>query len=388
MRSPRVIFTRQAFLISLLPGMAEKQPVATPDPVAGPETIKAIDMIISEAIKDQRIPGAVIWLEQKARFYHQSYGNRNMIPAPKPMEKATIFDAASLTKVVATTTCIMILMERGKLKLDDPVGKHIREFSVPAKNGITIHHLLTHTSGLPPILPRKPAWSGYATGIRLATGLETRAKPGEKYRYSDVNFILLGEIVRRLSGKSLKQFAREEVFEPLGMRHTGFVLHPSAYPRAAPTTREKGVLLQGIVHDPGARAMGGIAGHAGMFTTAPDLARFCRMVTGGGALGKVRILSAAAVKKMGSIQTLPARHKVKRGLGWDIETPFSSSKTPPPNHSFGHTGWTGGSIWIHPASGSFLILLSNRNHPFERRSIRSLREELGTTAGKALGLND
>jgi CubicO group peptidase (beta-lactamase class C family) len=368
--------------------MAEKTPVATPDPVAGPGTIKAIDMIIGEAVGSKKIPGAVIWLEQKGRFYHQSYGNRNIVPAPKPMEKATIFDAASLTKVVATTPCIMILMEQGRLKLNDPVGKYIAEFSGPEKNGITIHHLLTHTSGLPPILPRKPAWSGYATGIKLATTLQTRAKPGEKYRYSDVNFILLGEIVGRLSGKSLKQFAREEVFEPLGMQNTGFVLHPSAYLRAAPTTQENGVLLQGVVHDPSARAMGGIAGHAGMFTTAPDLARFCRMITDGGALGKVRILSAATVKKMASIQTLPARHKVKRGLGWDIETPFSSSKTPPPNHSFGHTGWTGGSIWIHPASGSFLILLSNRNHPFERRSIRSLREELGTTAGKALGLND
>jgi len=386
MLTPRIIFTCSAFWVSLLPDIAGKQPVATPAPVAEPETIKAMDMIISEAIRNERIPGAVIWLEQKARFYHQSYGNRNIVPAPKPMEKDTIFDAASLTKVVATTTCIMILMERGKLKLNDPVGKHIREFSVPTKTGITIHHLLTHTSGLPPILPREPAWSGYATGIKLATTLEARAKPGEKYRYSDVNFILLGEIVRRLSGKSLKQFAKEEVFEPLGMQNTGFVLHPSAYLRAAPTTRENGVLLQGVVHDPSARAMGGIAGHAGMFTTAPDLARFCRMVTGGGALGKVRILSAVTVKKMASIQTLPARHKVKRGLGWDIETPFSSSKTPPPNHSFGHTGWTGGSIWIHPASGSFLILLSNRNHPFERRSIRSLREQLGAAVGKSLGL--
>ena len=388
MLTPRIIFTCSAFWVSLLPGMAEKQPLAKPDPVAGPETIQSIDMIINEAIKNERIPGAVIWLEQKTRFYTQSYGNRNIVPAPKPMEKATIFDAASLTKVVTTTTCIMILMERGKLKLADPVGKHIREFSVPTKNGITIHHLLTHTSGLPPILPREPAWSGYTTGIRLATALETRAKPGEKYRYSDVNFILLGEIVRRLSGKSLKQFAKEEVFEPLGMRNTGFVLHPSAYTRAAPTTRENGVLLQGVVHDPSARAMGGIAGHAGMFTTAPDLARFCRMLTGNGSLGTVRILSAATVKKMTSLHTLPARHKVKRGFGWDIETPFSSPKTPPPNHSFGHTGWTGGSIWIHSASESFLILLSNRNHPFERRSIRTLRETVGTTAGKALGIRD
>ena len=238
------VFTCSVFFVSLLPGMAEKTPVTTPDPVAGPGTVKAIDMIIGEAIGSKKIPGAVVWLEQKGRFYHQSYGNRNIVPAPKPMEKATIFDAASLTKVVATTPCIMILMEQGRLKLNDPVGKHIAEFSGPQKNGITIHHLLTHTSGLPPILPRKPAWSGYATGIKLATTLQTRAKPGEKYRYSDVNFILLGEIVRRLSGKSLKQFASQAVFKPLGMNNTGFVLSQAAYARAAPTTREKGGLLR------------------------------------------------------------------------------------------------------------------------------------------------
>ena len=280
-------------------------------------------------------------------------------------------------------------MEQGRLKLNDPVKKHIAEFSGPDKSGVTIRHLLTHTSGLPPILPRKPAWSGYTTGIKLATGIKMRAKPGEKYRYSDVNFILLGEIVSRVSGKSLKQFAREAVFAPLGMNNTGFVLNKSAYQRAAPTTREKDGLVQGVVHDPSARAMGGIAGHAGMFTTAPDLARYCRMITGGGTLGKIKLLSKGTVKLMTSTQTSPSRHGVSRGLGWDIDSPFSSpqSKVPAPNHSFGHTGWTGGSIWIHPTSKSFLILLSNRNHPHERRSIRPLREALGEIAGQALGLH-
>ena len=379
-----------AFFVSIPASIAENTHASTPGPVAGPETIKSIDLLINDAVKTSKIPGAVIWLEQKGRFYHRAYGNRNIVPAPKPMEKTTIFDAASLTKVVATTPCIMVLMERGRLKLNDPVSKHIPEFSGPEKSGVTIRHLLTHTSGLPPILPRKPAWSGYATGIKLATTTSMRAKPGEKYRYSDVNFILLGEMVRRISGKSLKQFAREAVFEPLGMHNTGFVLKKSGYPRAAPTTREKKGLVQGVVHDPSARSMGGIAGHAGMFTTVPDLARYCRMITGGGSLGKVRLLSRETVKLMTSTQTSPARHKVKRGLGWDIDSPFSNpeSKAPPPNHSFGHTGWSGGSIWIHPVSKSFLVLLSNRNHPYERRSIRPLREALGKIAGKALGLHD
>jgi CubicO group peptidase (beta-lactamase class C family) len=379
-----------ALFSAITASVADTTSATTPGPVIGVKVRAAIDSLLNNAVKGSKIPGAVIWLEQKGRFYHRAYGKRNILPAPRPMEKTTIFDAASLTKVVATTPCIMVLMERGKLKLDDPVVKHIPEFAGTDKGGVTIRHLLTHTSGLPPVLPRKPPWSGYSTGIKLATAIRMRAKPGEKYRYSDVNFILLGEIVRRISGKSLKQFAREAVFAPLGMHNTGFVLNKSAFQRAAPTTREKDGLVQGVVHDPSARAMGGIAGHAGLFTTASDLARYCRMITGGGTLGKVRILSKATVALMTSTQTSPARHKVNRGLGWDIDSPFSSpeSKTPPPNHSFGHTGWTGGSIWIHPASKSFLVLLSNRNHPYERRSIRPLREELGKIAGKALGLHD
>ena len=379
-----------ALFSAITASVADTTSATTPVPVVAPEVRAAIDSLVNNAVKTSKIPGAVIWLEQKGRFYHRAYGKRNIVPAPKLMENTTIFDAASLTKVVATTPCIMVLMERGKLKLSDPVVKHITEFSGTDKSDVTIRHLLTHTSGLPPILPRKPAWSGYATGIKLATTINMRAKPGEKYRYSDVNFILLGEIVRRVSGKSLKQFAREAVFKPLGMHNTGFVLKKSAYPHAAPTTREKDGLVQGVVHDPSARSMGGIAGHAGLFTTAPDLARYCRMITGGGTLGKVRLLSRETVKLMTSTQTSPARHKAKRGLGWDIDSPFSSpeSKAPPPNHSFGHTGWTGGSLWIHPASRSFLVLLSNRNHPYERRSIRPLREALGEVAGKALGLHD
>ncbi|MCP4848783.1 MAG: beta-lactamase family protein [Verrucomicrobiaceae bacterium] len=376
--------------VSLTSAVADNTPATTSQPVTGPKAIKAIDMLIDEAVKSSKIPGAVIWLEQKGRFYHRAYGQRNIVPAPKPMEKTTIFDAASLTKVVATTPSVMVLMERGKLNLNDPVKKHIPEFSGTGKSEVTIRHLLTHTSGLPPILPRKPPWSGYTTGIKLATATNMRAKPGEKYRYSDVNFILLGEIVRRISGKSLKQFAREAIFAPLGMHNTGFVLNKSAYQRVAPTTREKNGLVQGIVHDPSARSMGGIAGHAGLFTTAPDLARYCRMITGGGTLGKIRILSKDTVILMTSTQTSPSRHKANRGLGWDIDSPFSSpqSKVPAPNHSFGHTGWTGGSIWIHPTSRSFLILLSNRNHPYERRSIRPLREALGKISGKALGLHN
>ncbi|MFP6872783.1 MAG: serine hydrolase domain-containing protein [Verrucomicrobiales bacterium] len=371
-------------------GTADTASVSLPVPVIGAKVSEAIDSLVNNAVKTSKIPGAVIWLEQKGRFYHRAYGKRNIVPAPKLMEKTTIFDAASLTKVVATTPCIMVLMERGKLKLSDPVVKHIPEFTGTNKSGVTIRHLLTHTSGLPPILPRKPPWSGYATGIKLATAIRMSAKPEEKYRYSDVNFILLGEIVRRSSGQSLKQFAREAVFKPLGMHNTGFVLKKSAYPHAAPTTREKDGLVQGVVHDPSARSMGGIAGHAGLFTTAPDLARYCRMITGGGTLGNVRILSSATVRLMTSTQTSQSRHKVKRGLGWDIDSPFSNPqpKGPAPGHSFGHTGWTGGSIWIHPASKSFLIFLSNRNHPYERRSIRPLREGLGKIAGKALGLHD
>ncbi|MEE2967306.1 MAG: serine hydrolase domain-containing protein [Verrucomicrobiota bacterium] len=350
--------------------------------------LQSIDSAINEAVNKSKIPGGVIWLEKENKKYHKAYGHQSLLPVKRAMKNASIFDAASLTKVMATAPSIMILIEQGRIALDDPVRKHLPEFNGGNKNKVTIKQLLTHTSGLRPVLPKKPAWKGYDEAIKLGISQKLVELPGKKFRYSDINFILLGEIVRRVSGKRLDRFSKEKIFQPLQMVDTNFKPSRDLLPRIAPTTREGNVLIHGVVHDPAARAMGGVAGHAGLFTTAPDVALFCRMIISEGKIGNVRILNKESVALMCRNQTPKLSQKVKRGIGWDIDSIYSSPRGEgfPIGESFGHTGWTGGSVWIHPKSKSFLIFLSNRNHPYERRSIKPLRRELGTLSGKALGL--
>ena len=350
--------------------------------------LNEIDLELNKAIKESKIPGAVLWIEKDNNLYHQRYGKKCLTPEPKSMEKDTIFDAASLTKVMATAPSIMILVEEGKLSINDPVTKHLPKFKGVQKNKITIKQLLTHTSGLPPVLPLKPEWKGYEQAIKLCYSAEIRNTPGRHFRYSDVNYIILGEIVKRTSGLSLKSFSQKNLFAPLGMKDTGFSPKKIKIHRIAPTTKEKGKLIHGVVHDPTARAMGGVAGHAGLFTTANDLAKFCRMIVNDGLGEDKRILKKQTIEEMTKSQTSMFLHKVRRGIGWDIDSKYSSprGKGFPKLESFGHTGWTGGSVWIHPKSKSFVILLTNRNHPFERRSIKYLREEIGTLTAKAFKL--
>ena len=350
--------------------------------------LQSIDSAINEAVNKSKIPGGVIWLEKENKKYHKAYGHQSLLPVKRSMKNASIFDAASLTKVMATAPSIMILIEQGRIALDDPVRKHLPEFNGGNKNKVTIKQLLTHTSGLRPVLPKKPAWKGYDEAIKLGISQKLVELPGKKFRYSDINFILLGEIVRRVSGKRLDRFSKEKIFQPLQMVDTNFKPARDLLPRITPTTREGNVLIHGVVHDPAARAMGGVAGHAGLFTTAPDVALFCRMIISEGKVGNVRILKKESVALMSRNQTPKLSQKVKRGIGWDIDSIYSSPRGEgfPIGESFGHTGWTGGSVWIQPKSKSFLIFPSNRNHPYERRSIKPLRRELGTLSGKALGL--
>lgn len=347
-----------------------------------------IDSLLQGAVDSAKIPGGVLWLEQAGQHYHKAYGSRSVVPSRTAMDGDTIFDAASLTKVMATAPSITLLIERRKIRLRDRVQKFLPSFKGERREDITIEHLLTHTSGLPPVLPRKPAWTGRAHGMRLALTSVPTTRPGKTFRYSDINFILLGEIVQAVSGQSLDRFARTNLFIPMGMKDTSFNPPAAKRWRIAPTTREAGTIIRGTVHDPAARAMGGATGHAGLFTSAPDLARYARMLVNGGTLNGKRIMSADAVRYMTRNHSAPLRHRVQRGLGWDIDSSFSSPRGEgfPRGQSYGHTGWTGGSIWIHPESKSFVIFLCNRNHPHERRTIKPLREQLGTLAGAALGL--
>ena len=188
-----------------------------------PVKLTAIDTAINEAISDKKTPGAVFWLERQEARYRQAYGRRALVPAPEPNDAETIYDAASLTKVLATTPSIMLLIERGRVQLDAPVATYIPEFSGQGKESITVRHLLTHTSGLRPGLGSQPAWSGYDRAIELACAEKPQQAPGTGFRYSDINFIVLGEVVRRASGSPLPAFAAREIYGPLKMRDTGFM---------------------------------------------------------------------------------------------------------------------------------------------------------------------
>ena len=341
----------------------------------------AVDAALNEAVTQGKIPGAVLLVGHNGEIvYQKAYGSRALFPAREPMTLDTIFDCASLTKVVATTSSLMRLFEDGKIRLADKVTDYLPEF----QNGtseITVRDLMIHFSGLRPDVDLVPEWSGYQTGIDKALHDKPAGPPEAKFVYSDINFLLLGEMVRRLGGEALPDFARDHVFAPLGMSETRFQPPAGLRPRIAPTERlADGEILRGIVHDPTSRFMGGIAGHAGLFSTAQDLAKFCQMMLnlGTGANGK-QIFSPATVVKFTSSQT-PLGQNVLRGLGWDIDSPLSGNRGElfPVGTSYGHTGFTGTSLWLDPASQTYVILLANSVHPVRTKPITSLRARIAT----------
>jgi uncharacterized protein YbbC (DUF1343 family)/CubicO group peptidase (beta-lactamase class C family) len=350
---------------------------------------------VSEAIAGRKLPGAVVLIGQRDRtLYHKAFGQRSLVPSPEPMTVDTVFDLASLTKVVATTTSVMMLVEEGKIALNDRVSSFIPGFERYGKDDITIRHLMTHLSGLRPDVDLADMWTGADTAIDLAIEEVPVAPPGARFVYSDINFFLLGDIVRRVSGHPLDRFAHDRIFAPLGMNSTAFTPQPSWQQRIAPTEScaafawpcqgADAKLLRGTVHDPTARRMGGVAGHAGLFSTAEDLATFCRMLLGGGSYRGARILSPASVARMTSRAT-PADERNVRGLGWDIDSSFSSNRGElMPIGSFGHTGFTGTSLWIDPSSGLFVVFLSNRVHPDGKGDVTPLRGRVATIAASAL----
>jgi uncharacterized protein YbbC (DUF1343 family)/CubicO group peptidase (beta-lactamase class C family) len=337
------------------------------------------DAVIERAIADRRIPGGVFHFEQNGAVYEKAYGNRAIEPRVEAMTADTIFDMASLTKVMATTPAIWLLIQRGRIELDAPVRRYLPEFSGGWRDEVTIRHLLTHTSGLRPDLDLTPTWSGYETGIKLALAEAPRNRPGFVFRYSDINFELLGEIVRRVSGKPLDQFVQRAIYTKLKMRDTRFLPHST---RIAPTEYdEHHVMLHGVVHDPTARNMGGVAGHAGLFSTAHDVALYARMLLRGGA----PIFKREIVNMLTAVQS-PPNVAMKRTGGFDYDTGFSRPRGDfYPIGSFGHTGFTGTMLWIDPQSNSFYVFLSNRVHPDGKGNVLKLQRDLGTIAGRAAG---
>jgi uncharacterized protein YbbC (DUF1343 family)/CubicO group peptidase (beta-lactamase class C family) len=365
---------------------------AEPAPAFAP-----IASLVNEAIGRHELPGVVVLVGRGDRvLYHAALGRRAVLPAIEPMTEDTIFDVASLTKVVATTTSVMQLVEQGRVRLNDTVARFIPEFARHGKDRITIRHLLTHTSGLRPDLDLEVEFTGADEAIRRAADETPTAAPGERFVYSDINFFLLGDIVRLASGERLDRYAKAHIFDPLAMTETTFLPPESWRSRIAPTERcrpmtwpcaagEAAVpFLRGIVHDPTARRMGGVAGHAGLFSTASDLARFCRMLLDAGHLGAARILSPLTVERMTQPAT-PTGMREVRGLGWDIETTYSANRGDLfSTGSFGHTGFTGTSLWMDPTTNSYVIFLSNRVHPDGKGDVTALRGKVATVAAAAI----
>jgi len=359
---------------------AQSPPVET---VFFPAKLAEMDAAISLAISEGRCPGGVLWVERGGAAYRKAYGQRAVEPVSEAMTEDTIFDAASLTKVIATTSAVMKLFEREQIDLSALASRYLPEFRGAGKEAITVRQLLTHTSGLRAGLPLSSTWSGAEAAFSLACAEPLPDRPGSTFRYSDVNFILLGELVHRVSGRTLDEFASTEIFAPLGMKDTGYRPPEAWKERVAPTERTKDGILRGVVHDPTARRMGGVAGHAGLFTSARDVARFARMILQRGELDGVRIFDAKTVETMTTVQGPPGLPM--RGLGWDIDSAYAGPRGAwLPVGSFGHTGWTGGSLWVDPFSQTFVIFLSNRNHPTEAGNVIALRRTLGTLVAEAV----
>ena len=349
------------------------------------EKLSAIDGAIVQSIASNRCPGGVFWLERNGVVYSRAYGHRSVDPSLEPASLETIYDAASLTKVLATTPAVAWLIERGRIDPEKPLAHYLPAFAAHGKEAITVRQVLTHASGLRPGLGGG-AWSGSDKALELACDEKPTHPPDTRFVYSDINFILLGKLVEKVSGQTLDAFCDAHVYRPLKMRDTAYrpLLHGLDVDRIAPTERRAdGTCFRGEVHDPTARKMGGVAGHAGLFTTAADVARFCRMMDAGGTLDGVRVFRPETVARMISVQTPP--NLPKRGLGWDIDSPYAGPRGSLfPVGSFGHSGWTGTSLWQDPGSHTWVIFLSNRNHPTEEGNILALRRQLGTLAAESL----
>ncbi|WP_263360061.1 serine hydrolase [Acidicapsa ligni] len=343
----------------------------------------AIDSIVTQAVADGNIPGAVVLVGHNGKIvYRKAFGMRSLEPTREPMTMDTIFDLASLTKCIATTTSIMKLLQDGRIRLNDPVAKYLPEFAQNGKEDITIRELMTHFSGLGPDLDLKQPWSGRDAAYAMAMRETPAYPPGSRFLYSDINFETLGFLVEKISGMSLNEFAKQNVFIPLGMMDTDFLPPASLSSRIAPTQYDENrKMLRGVVHDPTARRMGGVAGHAGLFSTADDLAKFAQDLLSGH-----RVLSELAVEKMATPQQ-PAMAASQRGLGWDIDSPFATNRGELlPIGSFGHTGFTGTSLWIDPITDTYVILLTNAVHPEGKGTVVSLRTRVATSVVQSLDL--
>ena len=372
-----------------LPRVIVEPPPPPPPKPSAPEIdsrrFAKIDQAAKEEVAAGHIPGAVILVGHRGKtVYRKAFGLRALTPRALPMKADTIFDLASLTKVVATTTAIMELVDRGQINLDKPAAAYWPAFAANGKGGITIRQLMTHTSGLRAGVASRPHWSDYDGAMVAIAEDHPVTAPGTRFNYSDVNFITLGEIVRRVSHMPLNVFCKREVFEPLGMKDASFLPPPALKSRIAPTDYQGSGLRWGVVSDPTSYRMGGVAGHAGVFATADDLALLAQMLVQGGEIEGKRILKPATVAAMTKAQPLPGI-STQRGLGWDMRSPYSRVFNAAfPSGSFGHTGYTGTAMWIDPGSQTFMIILTSRLHPNGHGNVKPLRAKTAAAVAAAL----
>ncbi|MEP6788167.1 MAG: exo-beta-N-acetylmuramidase NamZ domain-containing protein [Acidobacteriota bacterium] len=419
------VVSGRAFLILCVLCVLCGKPLSQGLPVAEPQTVgmnaaklNQIDALVAADIAAKKLPGAVVLVGHKGKIvFRKAYGNRSLVPTVEPMTVDTIFDLASLTKVIATTTSIMILVEQGKLRLSDTIGKFIPEIQDEQVKRVTIQQMMTHVSGFAPDFDLKEKWTGRDGMLQALYKERLRTPPGIKFVYSDINFIVLAEIVGRLS-KGFTAFLADNVFSKIGAKDSNFWLAMPTNPmtftgvgagpmiyddiaRTAPTENIKGQqsylgstfegnsstgdkILRGEVHDPTSYRMLGVAGHAGLFSTADDLARFCQMLLNGGVLDGKRVMSAQTIARM-TAPIVVSETGDTRGLGWDINTAFSSNRGELfPLGSFGHTGFTGTSVWIDRVSQTFVVFLSNRVHPDGKGDVTPLRAKVATVVASAI----
>lgn len=391
---PKLSPAWMSLLLVLVCGLIGSRGVTAEPPVRLPQsspaaagldvaTFEAIDRVVQQGIADRKMPGAVVLVGYRGQVvWHRAHGYRQLRPEPLPMLEDTVFDLASLTKPIATATSVMRLIEAGELALRDRVADHLPPFASQGKGEVTVEELLLHIGGLIPDNAMADYEQGAEKSIENFLSLGLNYEPGTRFRYSDVGFQVLGELVRGKTGKDVAQYAAETIFQPLGMRDTAYLPDESLRQRAAATQEREGRWMVGEVHDPRAYAMGGVAGHAGLFGTAADLAVYAQMMLDGGQFNGVSILSPESVRTMTAGYRVPGG---VRGLGWDKNSGYSSNRGQSMTAAaFGHGGFTGTAIWIDPGLDLFVIFLSNRVHPDGKGAVNPLAGEIGTLAADAV----
>lgn len=353
-------------------------PLFASDDLLNAGRASTIDFMLDNAVRRGLISGGVVVVgNRNGLLYGTSRGNLFQAPASPALSERTLFDLASLTKVIATTPAIMKLLEDGRINLLDPITRWFPELEGSDLEEITILNLLTHTSGIDDM--EIPAVDSLNKAL-INTAAQHTSPPGNRFRYADINFILLGELVSRVSGMTLDKYCTEHIYAPIGMADTQFLPQPEFNVLIAPTAGAYKVLSAGTVQDMNARRLGGVAGHAGLFSTPADLTRFAAMILNQGNYNGKRLFNERTVAQM----TAPyfySKGRIVRGLGWDINSPFSSPKG---NHfsemSFGHTGYSGSSLWIDPEQDLFVILLTIRLDYQDVRQFNRLRSDISTLA--------